>query len=147
VLSVQKSLLGRAAPGATVVYAITVANVGSGLTIAPIVVTDDLPATLIFQQVNAVGWSCTAAPPRVTCTYGAMLAPGQISTPVRITVTVNAPVGAQIDNVAVANSGSSSATGENDMRVADRAAPAPAMAPWTLLAAVGLLIAIAARRR
>jgi len=147
VLSVQKSLQGRAAPGATVVYAITVANVGSGLTVAPIVVTDDLPATLIFQQVNAVGWNCTAAPPRVTCTYSSMLAPGQISTPIRITVTVNAPAGAQIDNMAVANSGSSSATGENDMRVADRAAPAPAMSPWALLAAVGLLIAIAARRR
>ncbi|MGH7788916.1 MAG: hypothetical protein ACRERC_18745 [Candidatus Binatia bacterium] len=141
----QKSMLGHAAPGATVVYAITVANTGQAPTTDPITVVDDLPAGVVFQQVNAVGWSCAPAPPMVTCTYAAALAPGQLTPPIRITVIIDAPTGTQLINVAVANSGEMSASGDNATRVAGPAAPAPLLSPLGLLAALGALIAVARR--
>ena len=143
-LAVQKALLGHAAPGATVVYVITVANVG-GPTTMPITVTDDLPAGVIYQQVNAVGWSCAAAPPMITCTYLASLAAGQLTPPIRITVTVDASPGSTILNVAVANSGPTAASGDNQTRVAGPAAPAPLLSPLGLLAALTALLAVARR--
>jgi uncharacterized repeat protein (TIGR01451 family) len=142
---VQKALLGHPSPGATVVYAITVGNPGQAPTTDPITVVDSLPPGVVFQQVNAVGWSCAAAPPMVTCTYAAPLAPGQLTPPIRITVVIDAQPGTPLLNVAVANSGTTSASGDNDTRVAGPAAPAPLLSPLGLLAALGALIGIARR--
>jgi uncharacterized repeat protein (TIGR01451 family) len=144
-LAMQKVLLGRAAPGATVVYSITVANTGGAPTVDPISVVDDLPAGLTFQQVNAAGWSCTPMPPTVGCTYGAALAPGQLTPPIRITVVVTAQAGTSLHNVAVANSGVMTAAADNEARVLGPAAPAPLLSPFGAVAALAALLAVAAR--
>jgi uncharacterized repeat protein (TIGR01451 family) len=144
---VQKTLAGSPAPGATVIYVITVANVGGAPTTAPITLVDTLPPGVVFQQVNAVGWSCAAAPPTVTCVYAAVLGPGQSAPPIRITVVINAPPGTSLYNVAVANSGSSSASGNNTARVSGPAAPAPLLSRLGLLVALAVLVGIARRRR
>ena len=141
----QKTLLGHAAPGATVVYVIAVANIGGGPTTDPITVVDNLPPGVVFQQVSGLGWSCVPAPPMVTCTYAAALASGHSAPPIRITVVINARPGTQLVNVAVANSGSSSASGDTTTRVAGPPAPAPMLSPLGLLAALGALIGVARR--
>ncbi|MFN8642749.1 MAG: hypothetical protein U0802_14260 [Candidatus Binatia bacterium] len=102
------------------IYVIAVANTAGSATAEPITMVDDLPMGLVYQQVNAVGWHCSAAPPRVTCVLPAGLGAGQMAPPIRITVIVNARPGAEILNVAVANSGTESASGDNTTRVSGR---------------------------
>jgi uncharacterized repeat protein (TIGR01451 family) len=144
---VEKSLTGQAYPGATVVYVVDVANVGGSPTSAPITVVDTLPPGVVFQQVTAVGWSCAAAPPTVTCTYAPALGPGQHAPPIRITVVVTAPPGTSLFNLAVADSGSTSASGDDTTLVSGPPAPAPLLSPLGLLAALVTLVAVACRRR
>lgn len=142
-------MLGHAAPGAAVVYAITVTNAGGASTSEPISVVDELPAGLLYQQVSAPGWTCTANPPMVACVYGQSLAPGRVTPPIRITVIVTARPGTTLVNVAIANSGSMSASGDNIERIAGPAAPAPLLSPLGLLAALAALLGVAghAQRR
>jgi uncharacterized repeat protein (TIGR01451 family) len=144
---VQKTLSGNPSPGATVVYVVTVSNVGGAPTTAPITVVDTLPPGVAFLQVTAVGWSCAAAPPTVTCVYAAALGPGLSAPPIRITVVITASPGTTLFNVAVANSGSSSASGDNTARVAGPLAPAPLLSPLGLLGALAVLIGVAGWRR
>ncbi len=146
-LAVHVALQGRAATGAPLVYVITVANVGSVPTTAPVTLVDHLPPGVEFQQVNATGLACTPMAPMVHCMYPLPLSPGQISPPVRVTVVVTATAGSDLVNVAVANSGEASATAGNNVRVLGPAAPAPLLSPLGLLAALTMLIAVAARAR
>jgi hypothetical protein len=125
---------------------ITVGNSGNMPTIEPINVVDDLPAGMTFQQVSGVGWTCSAAPPHVSCGMNKSLAPGQQAPPIRVTVVINARPGTMLINMAVANSGTMSEFAESDVRVAGPVAPAPALSSLGILAGLAALIGVARRR-
>ncbi|MEO1056176.1 MAG: DUF11 domain-containing protein [Actinomycetota bacterium] len=84
-------------------YSITVENVGSS-PLNDVAFTDDLPASLSLVSVAAgAGWNCNDADP-LACTYDdpnpIVLAPGETTTPVVLTVQVTNGALDQIDNTA-----------------------------------------------
>ncbi len=89
--------LGKAHDGTTFqvggegVYELTVTNAGPNVSAAPVVVADTLPSGLTFVAGSGIGWTCTAAGQDVTCTAGAPVPVGAVST---IAVTVDVGPGA-----------------------------------------------------
>ncbi len=80
-LTLSKSHLEPLVFGQSGTYSITVTNVGSGPTVGPIVVTDQLPAGVTYSSVSGAGWSCVAGPitpggQTVTCAHAGPIAPG-----------------------------------------------------------------------
>lgn len=86
----------------TVVYRITVTNLGPSQTITPITVRDPMPEGLELARVEGKGWSCTTSPKRAECVHGDSLAAGAESE-LMLTAKITAKPGAQIVNVATAS--------------------------------------------
>jgi uncharacterized repeat protein (TIGR01451 family)/LPXTG-motif cell wall-anchored protein len=101
-LAIEKSLEndddGRA------VWSIVVTNEGPTETVAPVVVTDELPKGLRLRSAKGDGWVCAPAGRVVTCTHPGVMPMGQKS---EITVATDITVddGSEIVNVASVEGG------------------------------------------
>ncbi len=111
VLSLAKDLVSVTKEQA--VFDLTVTNEGPNDTVAPVVLTDDLPAGLRFVSASGPGWACSAAGSRVTCLFEATLAVGDEGT-VRLVTTITAKPGSSITNVAEVDGGGSDSPDEDD---------------------------------
>lgn len=130
-LIVTKTHTGNFLEGSAGTFTITVTNIGTGPTTAPITVTDTLVAQLAFVSASGTGWDCSAsAGQNVSCTHPGPVAQGNSLPP--ITVTVNPPVGAAgaYNNTATVTTTDDSNNGNNtgsDTVVVD-ATPTPDLA-------------------
>lgn len=99
--------------GAT--YTLTVSNVGTGPTTAPVNVTDTLAAGLTATAIAGSGWSCTLA--TLTCTRADVLAGGASYPPITLTVNVAANAPSSVVNTATVSGGGEINTGNNSSTV------------------------------
>ena len=84
------------------VFDLTVRNMGTGsreATVAPIYVTDTLPAGLSFVSGSGSGWSCSAVGQQITCIYSPILAPNA-QTVLSLSVLVGEAAYPTINNIA-----------------------------------------------
>ncbi|MEZ4681203.1 MAG: SdrD B-like domain-containing protein [Caldilineaceae bacterium] len=96
-LTLSKSHLAPLVFGQSGAYSLTVTNVGSGPTVGPIIVTDQLPAGITYSSVSGAGWSCVAGPvlpggQTVTCAHA-----GPIPVGGSLTLQINVAVGTPND--------------------------------------------------
>ncbi len=117
-LTLTKSHTGSFARGSSGVYAIDVKNSGNGATIAPVTVTDTIPAGITPNSANGVGWDCTINLQIVTCTRSDVLSATSSYPSVLIGVSVaqNAAGGvgtSSLTNTASASGGSELNTTNN----------------------------------
>jgi uncharacterized repeat protein (TIGR01451 family) len=96
-LTIAKSTSASVAPGNDTTWKIVVANEGPSATFGPITVTDTLTDQLTYVSATGTGWSCSQAHGTVTCQRDGTLNAGESST-VSIVTTVNAPIGASVQN-------------------------------------------------
>ncbi|HEU4889596.1 MAG TPA: DUF11 domain-containing protein, partial [Thermoanaerobaculia bacterium] len=106
----------NAAPGATVVYTITLTNNGPDAA-TNVVVTDTLPASLLFQSISEpAGFDCTTpavgASGTITCTAASMAASTTATFTLIVQVAGNAT--GTINNTATATSDTDDNNGGND---------------------------------
>ncbi len=81
---------GRVGQGAPLTYTLTITNLGPGLAVAPIVVTDYLPIELTTVITGGAGWSCDlTALPVLTCTRSSDLSVNGVSV---LTLRATAPL-------------------------------------------------------
>jgi hypothetical protein len=124
-------------------YHLTVSNVGTLSTSAPIICTDPLPAGLSYVSSAGDGWTCAERDRTITCTYPLPLPPGH-STRLTLYVSVTAQAMPEIENVAFAETaGDRSPSTASAVTAVAAAAPAPALSALGLAMAVGGLLAIA----
>lgn len=101
-LRLAKSLLSYT--DGTASYRLTVSNLGANATVAPVIVTDPLPAGLSYSAASGSGWSCSRAATVLRCVRTAGLAPGS-APPITLTTLVSAMPGTVIRNVASVSGG------------------------------------------
>jgi len=99
-------------------WTITVVNSGPGTDKGPIVVTDQLPASLQFVSASGDEVSCEQNGQTVVCTYDADLLAGE-SIKIDIKTTVKADAGAKVSNNATVAGGSDEITLTNNDDTAD----------------------------
>lgn len=99
-LAITKIANGAFAVGANRTYTLTVSNVSTSATTAPIVVTDQLPAGLTWVSAAGTGWMCAENASLVTCTNPGPLA-GGASSGITLTVTVGAAAAPSVTNTAI----------------------------------------------
>lgn len=102
-LALTKSLESQL--GTFAVWAFRVENLGPNATVLPVVVTDPLPAGLVYVGASGDGWICEDAANVIHCTYAASLAAGAAAPLLRIQTMITAPAGTLIQNVASATGG------------------------------------------
>ncbi|HEX8095083.1 LPXTG cell wall anchor domain-containing protein, partial [Jatrophihabitans sp.] len=85
-------------------YRLTVTNQASNATVAPVIVTDPLPAGLRYSAATGSGWSCAPAGPVVRCAHPAPMPAGEASAITLVTL-VSAIPGTLIRNVATVTGG------------------------------------------
>jgi uncharacterized repeat protein (TIGR01451 family) len=105
-LTISKSTSVSVAPGNDTTWKIVVANQGPSATFGPITVTDTLSDQLTYVSATGAGWACSHAHGTVTCQWDGTLNAGDSST-VSIVTTVNAAIGASVQNNASAVSADS----------------------------------------
>jgi uncharacterized repeat protein (TIGR01451 family) len=88
----------------TASYRLTVSNQGANATVAPVIVTDPLPAGLSYLAASGSGWSCSRAATVLRCIRSAGLAPGS-APPITLTTLVSATPATVIRNVASVSGG------------------------------------------
>lgn len=99
-------------------YTLAVSNVGVAPTIAPITITDTLPAGLTWSGAEGAGWSCSPGGQVVTCANPGPLVGGAASS-VRLDVNVLPAAGTQVVNSAsLATLGDDPSSGNNASSVA-----------------------------
>lgn len=98
-LAITKTVSGTFVTGGTATYTLTVRNVGTVATSAPITVSDNLHASLQFLRGAGTGWSCGAVQQAVTCTTTSTLDPGA-STSVQLDARIAGAATGAITNVA-----------------------------------------------
>ena len=105
-LGIDKSHDGGFVIGADNTWTLTVTNNGPASAVAPVTITDTLPANTAFVEASGDNWSCVAAGQIVTCTYvdsatgdPAAMASGSTSS-VDLTVSVAAAAAASVTNSA-----------------------------------------------
>ncbi len=132
-------------------WRVVVRNNGPDASVAPITVTDTLPAGLAFVSATGAGWSCPApVGDTLTCTRATNLASGATSTIiVRMRPPADAPSGTRFDNTATVkgttldpvpgnntDTGWVSTTTSADLRIVKERAATPVVAGrdlvWTL---------------
>jgi uncharacterized repeat protein (TIGR01451 family) len=74
-------------PGTTGTYDLSVGNVGTAATTAPVELTSVLPDGMSFAGFVGAGWACAASGQEVTCTHPASIASG-VSRPLTISASV-----------------------------------------------------------
>lgn len=99
--------------GATGTFSLTVSNVGTGPTNAPVTVTDTLPAGLTPTAATGSGWGCTVTAPNVSCSRADVLAAGSAWPPVTVTVNVLQSAAGSITNSASVGGGGDVTPGNN----------------------------------
>lgn len=87
--------------GAT--YTITVTNIGSGATSAPVSIVDTLPTGLAATGLAGTGWTCTLA--TLTCTRPDVLASASSYPPISLVVNVAANAAATVTNSVTVSGG------------------------------------------
>lgn len=87
-LAMTKELVGNLVPGQNATYQLIVSEVGGGIALGPITVTDDLGPGLTFVSATGSGWTCTAAGQSVTCTLSQSLYAGGSLPAITLTVLV-----------------------------------------------------------
>lgn len=102
VLRLDKSLVSYAHGVAS--YRLAVTNEGQNATMAPVIVTDPLPAGLSYSSATGNGWSCAQAATVLRCAHSASLAIGAAS-PITLVTRVSATAGTVIRNVATVTGG------------------------------------------
>ncbi|MEO7262447.1 MAG: hypothetical protein ABI047_14510 [Jatrophihabitantaceae bacterium] len=101
-LRLTKSLLSYANGVAS--YRLAVSNEGQNPTVAPVIVTDPLPAGLSYSSASGNGWFCTRAGPVLRCAHPGALAVGPAS-PITLVTLVSATPATVIRNVATVTGG------------------------------------------
>ena len=91
--------------GSVGTFTLTVSNVGTGPTNAPVTVTDTLPAGLTPTAAAGTGWACTVTPPSVSCSRSDVLAAGSAWPPISVTVNVLQTAANSITNTASVGGG------------------------------------------
>lgn len=102
VLRVVKTLESQVGDQAT--WRIGVTNDGPSDTIAPVTITDLLPATLTYVSATGDGFTCGDTGQLVTCTYPALVPAGE-TIAVEFVTTVHAAPGQAVTNEASATGG------------------------------------------
>ncbi|MEO8368840.1 MAG: hypothetical protein ABI806_06550 [Candidatus Solibacter sp.] len=105
ILSIVKSHSGNFIQGSTGAYSVTVSNVGSLATTAPVTVTENLPAGLTLISMSGTGWGCAGS----SCTRSDALPVGVSYPTLTVNVTVTAGPGSLTNGVTVSSGGSVSA--------------------------------------
>lgn len=85
-------------------YRLTVTNHGQNPTVAPVIVTDPLPAGLSYSAATGSGWSCAAAGPTLRCAHPGPVPMGGASA-ITLVALVSAVPGTVIRNVATVTGG------------------------------------------
>ncbi|MEO7263201.1 MAG: DUF11 domain-containing protein, partial [Jatrophihabitantaceae bacterium] len=85
-------------------YRLTVTNQGQNATVAPVMVTDSLPAGLNYSSATGEGWLCAQAGTVLRCAHQASLAVGPAS-PITLVTLVSAAPATVIRNVATVTGG------------------------------------------
>ena len=101
-----------AAPGQTVTYAVTVANVGNSPSSGTVTVTETPPTGLTITALSGSGWTCTVQ--AQTCTRGDALAPAARYPVITVTAIVGANVApGTMTNSVIVTGGGDSTPGDN----------------------------------
>lgn len=96
-------------------WRIQVGNQGPGDDPGPITVTDHLDDRLSLISVTGDGWDCGAVGQRLTCTWNAPLAAGQLTTEIKVRTSTEITGNETIANAAhVASTGGETRTDNND---------------------------------
>jgi uncharacterized repeat protein (TIGR01451 family) len=147
-VQISKTSEAIVAPGATLVYTLDYGNVG-GMTATGVMITETVPASTTFNAAaSSPGWSCPNGSPAGTiCTHAVPDIPPDGTGTLLFAVTVDTnPATLVITNmVRITDSEGGSGDGGNST-IVGRPAPAPAMTPWAVAAALALLAAVARRR-
>lgn len=119
-LTITKSHIGNFTAGSTGTYTITVTNSGTGVTDAPVTVTDVLPSGFTYNAASGTSWVCNQTPVgTATCTRGGgnnAIAAGASAEAITLTVNVASNAAASITNiatVAIGNNGTESNSTNN----------------------------------
>ena len=107
-LSIAKSATpGAFAVGQTGTYSLLVGNSGSSATVAPITVTDPLPAGITTTATpSGTGWDCSASTStQISCTTVSVLLPGSNAPVINAPVTIAAGTASPATNTATVNGG------------------------------------------
>jgi uncharacterized repeat protein (TIGR01451 family) len=106
-LTVTKTDNGPFTKGATGTYTITVSNIGSLPSTGTITITDTLPTGLTYSSYNGGGvWTCSSAPPQVTCTSTTVIPANSTGSLITLTVNVLATATSPlVNNVSVSGGG------------------------------------------
>ncbi|GIG22363.1 hypothetical protein Cch01nite_30870 [Cellulomonas chitinilytica] len=100
-LAVSKAHAGRLVAGQRAVWTVGVVNNGPSDSIAPLTLTDTLPAGTTFVSALGIGWSCSATGQVVTCTRGTTLAAGASAPQIVLTADIASDVTGTLTNTAV----------------------------------------------
>ncbi|MGQ0646599.1 MAG: DUF7507 domain-containing protein [Gemmatimonadaceae bacterium] len=115
-LAIVKSASGPFTVGSNAIYTLTVANLSSGATSGPVVVTDDLPVGLSGASAAGTGWNCSVGGSAVSCTSLAPIPGNSSAAPITISAVVTLAAPTNVTNTAVvatpgdANSSNNSST-------------------------------------
>ncbi len=151
-LAIQKDGPTEVAPGTNVTLVYTIVNVGEGPTTGPLTVTDPLPPELTFVSGGGDGWTCGAAGQLVTCTNPGPLGPGEGMSFTMVVEVADDALGTIVNTAAVTtpdDPNPENNTDDHSMLVVPPA-PAPALSPAALVAALMVLMwmaELAIRRR
>ena len=116
-LSLSKTAPATFLVGQPLNYVLNVTNGANGVTSAPIVITDVLPAGVTLIATSGAGWSCTLAGQTLNCTHDGPLQPGTSLT-LNVSVMPSAEAGSTISNTAkVGTSGDPNASNDQDTAV------------------------------
>ena len=103
-LTISKTHSGNFTQGqAGATYSISVSNVGSGPSSAPVTVVDTLPAGMLATAMSGSGWTCTLG--TLTCTRSDVLNSSASYAAITLTVTVANNAASSITNTATVSGG------------------------------------------
>ncbi len=99
-LSITKTATSSFNVGTNATYKMVVNNAGPNVEPGNIVVTDTLPAGLIYVSATGTGWSCSALGQNVTCNRTGSLAVGVNTADIILTVAVSPTAPSTVSNTA-----------------------------------------------
>jgi uncharacterized repeat protein (TIGR01451 family) len=131
--------------GALITYTFTLTNAGPNAA-SNVVFTDNLPASLLFQSINAPGFACTTPPAGTTGTVSctaASLGNGGTATFTLVTTAAPGTTGNINNSAGVSSATSDPNSGNSSFSAPAVAAPAtaavPALSTWALLLLAAIL--------
>jgi hypothetical protein len=108
VLSITKSHAGNFSPGQqNATYTVSVSNTGTGSTVDPVTVTENVPSGETLVSMAGSGWTCSANTCTRSDTLNAGLSYGAITVTVDVAANATSP---QVNSVTVSGGGAGSAT-------------------------------------